>query len=86
MERDVIKSKMYELIGEIVELSADEIEEENSLMDDLDISSLEIMTMIADLEGHFKITIPEKDMRELVTVGDIIDYIYKVKEQDGKSL
>lgn len=79
MERDIIESKVYELICEIIEMPEDEIEEEHALMDDLDISSMEIMTMIADLEEYFHITIPENAMRELATVGDIIDYIYEVK-------
>lgn len=80
MEREEIKSKLYELMGELLEMPVDDISEDKALMDELDISSLEIMTMIADLEEQFQITIPEKDMRGLVTVGDIIDYIYEVKK------
>lgn len=80
MEREEIKNKLYELMGELLEKSVDEIDEEKALMDELDISSLEIMTMIADLEEYFKITIPENDMRGMVTVGDIIDYIYEAKK------
>lgn len=80
MEREEIKSKLYELMGELLEKSEEEIDEKSALMDELDISSLEIMTMIADLEEQFQITIPEKDIRGMVTVGDIIDYIYEAKK------
>ena len=50
-------------------------------MDELDLSSLEIMTMIADLEEQFQIQIPENDIRGMVTVGDMIDFIYEAKKE-----
>lgn len=80
MEREEIKSKLYEMMGELLEKPVDDIDEKSALMDELDISSLEIMTMIADLEEQFQITIPENDIRGMVTVSDIIDYIYEAKK------
>ncbi len=81
MEREEIKRTLYEMMSELLEREVDDIDETKALMDELDISSLEIMTMIADLEEQFQIQIPEKDIRGMVSVGDIIDYIYEAKKE-----
>ena len=80
MEREEIKNKLYEMVSEVLEISVDEIDQDKALMDELDISSLEIMTMIADLEAQFQIVIPENDIRGMVRIRDIIDYIYEAKK------
>ena len=54
---------------------ADEVTEDSVLMDDLDLSSMEILTIVADLEETFGIRIPEKELRGFVTVSDLADYL-----------
>lgn len=81
MEREEIKRTLYEMMSELLEREVDDIDESKALMDELDLSSLEIMTMIADLEEQFQIQIPENDIRGMVTVGDMIDYIYEAKKE-----
>lgn len=81
MEREEIKRTLYEMMSELLEREVDDIDESKALMDELDLSSLEIMTMIADLEEQFQIQIPENDIRGMVTVGDMIDFIYEAKKE-----
>lgn len=81
MEREEIKCTLYEMMSELLEREVDDIDESKALMDELDLSSLEIMTMIADLEEQFQIQIPENDIRGIVTVGDMIDFIYEAKKE-----
>ena len=45
------------------------------MMDDLDLSSMEILTVGADLEETFGLRIPEKELRNFVTIGDLADYL-----------
>ena len=44
-------------------------------MDDLDLSSMEILTIVADLEEAFGLRIPEKELRSFVTISDLADYL-----------
>ena len=81
MEREEIKCTLYEMMSELLEREVDDIDESKALMDELDLSSLEIMTMIADLEEQFQIQIPENDIRGMVTVRDMIDFIYEAKKE-----
>ena len=76
MDREHVKETVTELIRNIIDADA-EITEESGLMEDLDLSSLEIMTMIADIEQEYQIVLGETELRSMVTVGDIVDCICK---------
>ena len=45
------------------------------LEDVADLSSMEILTIVADLEENFGLRIPEKELRNFVTIGDLVDYL-----------
>lgn len=75
MDREKVKNKLLELIEELTDLPAEEITGESGLIDDLELSSFEIMTMFADLEETFGIRISEQELRDFVTVDDVIDGI-----------
>ena len=76
MDRELVKGTVTELIRKIIDNDV-EITEESGLMEDLDLSSLEIMTMIADIEQEYQIVLGETELRSMVSVGDIIDCICK---------
>ena len=75
MDREVVKNKVVELIEELTDIPKEEIGEDSSLLDDLELSSFEIMSMFSDLEECFDVSIEEKELRDFVTVGDIADCI-----------
>ena len=75
MDRQEIVEKIEAVIEEATDIPCDEMEEDIALMDDLELSSLEIMTMIADLETIFKVRISENALRDFITIGDIADFI-----------
>lgn len=75
MERQEIIEQIKTVIEEATDIPSYEMEEDSALMDELEMSSLEIMTMIADLETIFRIRIPETALRDFITIGDIGDFI-----------
>ena len=76
MERELIKQKVMEVIEDTTDILREEMSEEDALMDDLDVSSLEILTIIVEIEEVFDIKVDKKEMRDIVTIGDVIDHIY----------
>ncbi len=60
------------IIEEVADIPKDEIEQESSLIDDLDLSSLEIMTIINNVSRKFSVKITEQQILEIETVADII--------------
>ena len=61
------------IIEEVADIPKEEIERDSSLMDDLDLSSLEIMTIINNISREFQTKISERRILEIETVADIID-------------
>ena len=75
MERSEIVSQILAILEDVAEISPEDVTEDSVLMDDLDLSSMEILTVVADLEETFGLRIPEKELRNFVTMGDLVDYL-----------
>ncbi len=71
--RDI--SQILAILEDVAEVSPEDVNENSVLMDDLDLSSMEILTIVADLEETFGLRIPEKELRNFVTIGDLVDYL-----------
>ncbi|MGN0166738.1 MAG: acyl carrier protein [Acetatifactor sp.] len=70
---------MLEKVKAVIEekLNADgmEITEETSFKDDLNADSLDLFEMVMALEDEFSIEIPSEDLEQLLTVGDVLEYL-----------
>lgn len=70
---------MFEKVKEIIEekLNADgmDITESTSFKDDLNADSLDLFEMVMALEDEFGIEIPSEDLEQLLTVGDVLEYL-----------
>lgn len=77
MERYEILEKIKIVIEAATDIPTEEIEDDSALMDDLELSSLEVITIIADLEEIFGFTFSEKEMRNMITIDDLAAYIQK---------
>ena len=75
MERAEIISQITAILEDVAEVSPEDVTESSVLMDDLDLSSMEILTIVADLEETFGLRIPEKELRNFVTISDLADYL-----------
>ena len=75
MERAEIISQITAILEDVAEVSPEDVTESSVLMDDLDLSSMEILTIVADLEEIFGLRIPDKELRNFVTMGDLVDYL-----------
>ena len=75
MERAEIISQITAILEDVAEVSPEDVTESSVLMDDLDLSSMEILTIVADLEETFGLRIPEKELRNFVTMCDLVDYL-----------
>ena len=67
------------MIAEQLKVDPAEIKPESRLMEDLKADSANIMVMIMDLEDTFGITVEDDQIMKLKTVGDVVEYIAKVK-------
>lgn len=70
---------MFETIVDILTENAETvpvaITEQTELVSDMGFSSLDVVNLVVRFEDEFNIEIPDKDIRTLKTVGDILHYI-----------
>ena len=69
--------KVIEIMANYLGLKEEEITSDMDLMDDLNINSYDIMSIIGKFEDEFDIEVPYEDIRNFITVADVINYIKK---------
>lgn len=52
-----------------------EITADSELIEDLGITSMDVLYLISSLEEEFSVKVPEKAIRKMVTVGDVAETI-----------
>lgn len=67
--------KVKELISEQLDVKGDDITEASSIQDDLGADSLDVVDLVMALEDEFEIEIPEDQVENIKTVGDIVKFI-----------
>lgn len=75
MSREEILDSLTGILRELMGDDDFEVSEEMSLVDDLDLDSLEIMELVMQIEDNFSITVGEDKMTEFALVKDVVDYI-----------
>ena len=78
MTRQDLENKIIELVADKLGISNSEITMEADFRRDLSADSLDVSELIMSLENDFSIRVPESDMVNLKTVGNVVDYIEKV--------
>ena len=67
--------KLKQIIAEEMDISPEEINEEQSLRDDLEMDKISILQVIMALEVDFGIELEPEDIEQIRTVGDALSYI-----------
>lgn len=74
-----MEEKIIELIAEKLCKKKEQITLTSNLIEDLGADSLDIVEMIMTFEDEFGVTLPDEDIASMKTVGDVINYIKKLK-------
>lgn len=76
MTRDQIRSSVLDAVSNIApEVSDVELDERQSLRDQLELDSLDFLNFVVALQQRFGVRVPESDYRNIETVADCVDYI-----------
>ena len=71
----MIFEKVKKLIAEQLDVEDDVITEAASITDDLGADSLDVVDLVMSIEDEFSVEIPEDQVENIKTVGDIVKYI-----------
>ncbi len=75
LSQDDVLAGLAELINEETGIAADVVELDKSFVDDLDIDSISMMTIVVNAEEKFDVKIPDEEVKNLKTVGDAVSFI-----------
>lgn len=67
--------KVKKILCDQLDLEEDQVTEEAEVIEDLGADSLDIVDLVMTLEEEFDTEIPDEDIENLKTVGDIVKYI-----------
>lgn len=68
-------SKIRSLIAEQLNKKIEEVTDDKEIVKDLGADSLDVIEMLMSLEEEYNITVPEEEVVNIKTVGDIIKLI-----------
>ena len=75
MTREEIIEGLAEILEEVAGVNPDEVAEEKSFTEDLDVDSLSMVEVVVAAEEKFGVKIPDDQVQNLKTVGDAVTYI-----------
>lgn len=74
---DEVAEKVIATLASVKRIPADKITLETNLQE-LGIDSLDVFSLLFELENAFKISIPDDDVRSIRTVNDIVEGVKKL--------
>jgi len=75
MERAEVMQVMRDKAEELLEVAPEDLQEDKSFVDDLDVDSLSLVEYTMDLEDALGIELPEEELTDLATIGAFLDVI-----------
>jgi acyl carrier protein len=70
-----IRTGLASILEEVADVSPDDVSDEKSFVDDLDVDSLSMVEVAMAAEEKFGVKIPDDELPKLKTVGDAVKYI-----------
>lgn len=74
MDKTDILNRVISLLA-TVSATEGNIDANSELINDLEISSMDVLFLVSSLEEEFKISIPEERIRKMFTVADVVDTV-----------
>lgn len=75
--REDITAGLAEILEEVAGVNPDDVAEDKSFVDDLDVDSLSMVEVVVAAEERFGVKIPDDEVPNLKSVGDAVAYIQK---------
>ncbi len=71
----MIFEKVRKIICEQFDLDEDSVTADTLLEEDLEADSLDLVDLVMSFEDEFQIEVPDEEIENIKTVGDIVKYI-----------
>jgi acyl carrier protein len=75
MERAEVLQVLRDKAVEMLEVEAEQVQEDKSFVDDLQVDSLSLVEFTMELEDTLGIELPEEELTDVKTIGAFVDVI-----------
>ncbi len=79
LSAEEVLSALAEIVNDETGIANDAVQLDKSFTDDLDIDSISMMTIVVNAEDKFDVKIPDEEVKNLLTVGDAVNFITKAQ-------
>jgi len=73
----MVLEKVRLILCQQLDLEEEKITMESSITDDLGADSLDVVDLLMSIEDEFDMEIPDEEIENVKTVGDLVSYIEK---------
>ena len=77
----MVFDKIKDIIVEQLDVEEDAVTMEASITEDLGADSLDVVDLVMSIEESFDVEIPDEEVENIKTVGDIVKYIENKLEE-----
>ncbi len=70
-----VRAQVKKIIGAVADLDPTEMADDATLVEGLGLDSLSLLEVSVDVDFHFKLGLPEEEMKGLQTIQDIVDLV-----------
>lgn len=77
----MVFDKIKDIIVEQLDVEKDAVTMEASITEDLGADSLDVVDLVMSIEESFDVEIPDEEVENIKTVGDIVKYIENKVEE-----
>jgi acyl carrier protein len=70
-----MKEEVIKIIANVAEVPEESINLNTNLIADLDLESLDLVTLVSEIENKYGLEIPDKEIKKIQTVEDIVNFL-----------
>ena len=74
----MVLEKIKVILAEQFDVEEDSLKNDTDLQDDLGADSLDVVDLLMSIEDEFEIEIPDEEIENIRTVGDLVNYIESI--------
>jgi acyl carrier protein len=86
LDRNAIRAKLIEFMEADTGESYGNLDDAKNLRADLGLDSVDVVSIVSQVERHFRIRLAQTELDKLVTLGDVLDLLEKkLQEQQSRA-
>ncbi|HCR43986.1 MAG TPA: acyl carrier protein [Ruminococcaceae bacterium] len=71
----MVFEKLKKILADQFDVEEEKITLDTNMVDDLGADSLDVVDLLMSVEDEFEIEIPDSDVENMKTVGDVVKYV-----------